>query len=187
MYLIFDHALIVRSSNSILFFKKIEGNWSQYHKIDNMRGTLFFIRGNIRIQITTERKIYFYLINKRTFMPELENVMYNFIQCSSLMFGAKVRYGVAFKAGQPDFEIFTRRCYHNFKVCINSQSFEAAVGQELKTMNAYAMASGLDIGIYDSLTYRPSQKWTVKPTSENVEILYLQVSDDEKKIGVILG
>ena len=99
MYLVFDTALIVRSSNAILFFKKIEGIWCQYHKIDNMRGTIFFIRGNIRIQITTERKIYFYLINKTTFMPELENVMFNFINCSSLMFGSRVRYGIAFKTG----------------------------------------------------------------------------------------
>ena len=49
MHLVFDHALIVRSSNSILFFKKIEGRWTEYHKLDNMRGTIFFIRGNIRI------------------------------------------------------------------------------------------------------------------------------------------
>ena len=108
MHLVFDHALVVRSSNSILFFKKIEGRWTEYHKLDNMRGTIFFIRGNIRIQITTERKIYFYLINKRTLMPELENVMFNFMKCSSLMFGARVRHGIAFKVNQPDFEIFTR-------------------------------------------------------------------------------
>jgi len=49
-----------------------------------MRGQIYFIRGNIRIQITTEQQIYFYLINKQTFLPELENVMYNFIGCSSL-------------------------------------------------------------------------------------------------------
>ena len=101
MFIVFDKALIVRSSNSMLFFKKDEeeGKWKQYHKIDNTRGNIFFIRGNIRIQITTETKIYFYLIDKETFEPELENVMYNFINCSSLMFGSRVRYGIAFKAG----------------------------------------------------------------------------------------
>ena len=123
MHLVFDHALVVRSSNSILFFKKIEGRWTEYHKLDNMRGTIFFMHfrvqvasetniygrsGNIRIQITTEEKIYFYLINQRTLMPELENVMFNFMKCSSLMFGARVRHGIAFKVNQPGFEIFTR-------------------------------------------------------------------------------
>ena len=47
-----------------------------------MRGFLYFIKGNIRIQITTDKLIYFYLINAETLMPELENVMYNFMACN---------------------------------------------------------------------------------------------------------
>ena len=62
-----------------------------------MRGQIYFIRGNKRIQITTEEKIFFYIIDKETLLPHLENVMYNFINCSSLMFGTRVRYGIAFK------------------------------------------------------------------------------------------
>ena len=142
----------------MIFFKKgtekdLKGKWFQYHKIDNMRGNIFFIRGNIRIQITTERKIYFYLIDKITFLPDLENVMYNFINCSSLMFGSRVKYGIAFKAGQPGFEIFTRSNYHNFKVCVDSNSFEGAVGSALNIHNSYAMAEGLNVGIYDIDTF----------------------------------
>ena len=40
MYLLFDQALVTRSSNSILFFKIDEetGFWTQYQKFDNMRG-----------------------------------------------------------------------------------------------------------------------------------------------------
>jgi len=50
MYLAFEKALIVRSSNSILIFKVDPETklWRQYHKINNMRGQIFFIRGNIR-------------------------------------------------------------------------------------------------------------------------------------------
>lgn len=47
--------------------------------------------------MTTAEKINFYLIDKVTFMPTLENVMYNFMQCSQMMFGARVRYGISFK------------------------------------------------------------------------------------------
>jgi len=51
MYLLFDQALVVRSSSSILFFKKDEETdlWTQYEKFDNMRGQIYFIRGNVRI------------------------------------------------------------------------------------------------------------------------------------------
>ena len=100
MYLLFDQALVTRSSSSILFFKidPETGDWTQYHKFEKMRGKIYFIRGNVRIQVTTDEKVYFYLIDKETFEPKLENVMFNFMQCSQMMFGAKVRYGITYKA-----------------------------------------------------------------------------------------
>lgn len=47
-----------------------------------MRGFIYFIKGNKRIQITTDDLIYFYLIDPETFEPELENVMFNFMGCN---------------------------------------------------------------------------------------------------------
>jgi len=98
-------ALITRSSSSILFFKinKIEDEktivrkWEKYHQFDNMRGQIYFIKGNIRIQVTTDDKIYFFLIDPETYIPKLENVMFNFMQCSQMMFGKRVRYGITYK------------------------------------------------------------------------------------------
>ena len=87
MVLVFNEALIVRSSTKILFFKQIkdietgEENWELYHDL-NIRGFIFYIKGNIRIQVTTDHMIYFYIIDKDTLMPELENVMYNFMGCN---------------------------------------------------------------------------------------------------------
>ena len=105
MYLLFDQALVTRSSGSILFFKIDEetGEWTEYECFDDMRGQIFFIRGNVRIQVTTDQKIYFFMINKKTLQPTLENVMYNFMECSQLMFGSRVRFGISFKFGQPNF------------------------------------------------------------------------------------
>ena len=87
MVLVFNEALIVRSSTKILFFKQIkdietgEENWELYHDL-NIRGFIFYIKGNIRIQVTTDHMVYFYIIDKDTLMPELENVMYNFMGCN---------------------------------------------------------------------------------------------------------
>jgi hypothetical protein len=99
MFLLYDQALIVRSSSSILFFKinSETGQWENYHTLKKMRGDIFFIKGNVRIQITTDEKIYFFKINKETLMPELENVMFNFMNCSQMMFGSLVRYCITFK------------------------------------------------------------------------------------------
>jgi len=51
MYLLFDQALVSLSSGSILFFKIDEetGLWTRYEKFENMRGQIFFIKGNQRI------------------------------------------------------------------------------------------------------------------------------------------
>lgn len=94
MYCAFDKALIVRSSSNFLIFKKeqieeesedgdgstLVWRWVQIFKIKNMRGNIFFMRGNQRFQITTDEKIYVYIFkDKTTLIPELESVMYNFI------------------------------------------------------------------------------------------------------------
>jgi hypothetical protein len=97
-------------------------------------------------------------------MPELENVMYNFINCSSLLIGSMRRYAIGFKASQRNFEVFTRKHYHNFKVCINSGNFEGAVGCELPLFDCYAMAQKLTVGIYDEMSFQPIQEpWEIKP------------------------
>lgn len=196
MVLVYEKALISRSSNSMIFFKKEKlptddedepAKWRQYAKLDDKRGTLFFIRGNIRIQITTETKIYFYIIDKTTLMPRLENVMYNFMNCSSLMFGSRVRYGIAFKVSQPDFEIYTRSHYHNFKVCIDDSSFEGAVGCDLSSQKAYVMAESLNVGVYSAKDFSRRQSWTLEPDNDDVEVLYVTVSKCQKKLGMLVG
>ena len=87
MYLINGRCLIARSSSKILFFKiesdKFTGakSWENFHTL-NVRGMIYFIKGNKRIQVTTDKKIYFYLIDPETFEPTLENVMNNFMNCT---------------------------------------------------------------------------------------------------------
>ena len=82
MFLIKETCLVCRSSGNILFFKRIYDEktekwyWTQYHKLQH-KGLLYFIKGNIRINITTDEKIFFYLVNNAEYTPVLENVMYN--------------------------------------------------------------------------------------------------------------
>lgn len=102
MYLVYNNALMARSSSDVLMFKIDTDEdtgarkWVQYNCIE-IRGFIYYIRGNIRIQIVTDEKIYFYLIDKHTLMPELENVMQNYMKCSQMMFGSKVRYCITYK------------------------------------------------------------------------------------------
>ena len=47
-----------------------------------MRGFIYYIKGNTQISITTDDKIYLYLMNYETLEPSLENVINNYMQCS---------------------------------------------------------------------------------------------------------
>ena len=102
MVLFQGEVLIVRSSSRVLFFKQYtdkttgETTWTKYYEI-RVRGFIYFIKGNIRIQVTTDELIYFYIINKETLMPELENCMYNYMGCNQMMFGRRVKYGISYK------------------------------------------------------------------------------------------
>ena len=103
MFLVYQQALVARSSSDILFFKLVkdgesgERQWQQY-KVINARGFIYHIKGNDRIQITTDTKIYYYLMDAKTLEPILENVMFNYMGCNHLMFGSKVRYGISYKS-----------------------------------------------------------------------------------------
>jgi hypothetical protein len=100
--MLFEKAIVTRSSNSVLFFKiNEEGKWKEYHRLDKTRGSVYFTRGNRRVQVVTDERVYFYMIDPETCIPTLENVMYNFMNCSVMMFGNKVRYSLTYKANQP--------------------------------------------------------------------------------------
>jgi hypothetical protein len=99
--------------------------WKQYHQLDK-KGFIYFIKGNVRIQVTMDEKIYFYLIDPVTLMPNLENVMFNFMNCNQMMFGSKVRYCITYKTNQRSFEVHTRKFDHDFKATIVHKNIEGA-------------------------------------------------------------
>lgn len=72
-------------------------------------------------------------------MPVLENVMNNFMNCSQMMFGSLVRYGITFKTNQPNFSIWVRQSFHNFKVAKSSDNMEGSIGVNLPSLGQYVM------------------------------------------------
>ena len=88
MYLINQTALMVRSSGSIYFFKlKYDGisktrQWSQYHKLDISGFIDYTSSEKYSFQIITTEIIQFYILDEETLIPELLNVMNNFMGCN---------------------------------------------------------------------------------------------------------
>ena len=104
----------------------------------------------MRIQITTDERIYFYRIDPETCEPTLENVMSNYMNCNQMMFGSKVRYCITYKTNQRSFVIYRRKYMHNFKVPVADENMEAAKGLEIQTMDAFLVSRIDKVTMYDS-------------------------------------
>lgn len=86
-------------------------------------------------------------------MPELENVMMNYMSCNQMMFGSKVRYGISFKLNERCFNLYRRKYQHNLKVCVDDENFENSKGLALPKLNLFLVSRVSDVLIYDSKTY----------------------------------
>ena len=80
------------------------------------------------------------MIDLETFEISLENVMNNFMNCSVMMFGAKVKYGITFKSNEPSFEIYRRKYEHDFKVCAVEMDLDGSRGLPVMSMNAFLVS-----------------------------------------------
>jgi hypothetical protein len=196
MYLVYNSALVARSSSDILFFKievdedTEERVWRQYRMLER-RGFIYYIKGNIRIQITTDEKIFFYLIDKETFEPILENVMMNYMACNQMMFGSRVRYGVTFKTNQRSFDVYRRKYWHDFKVPITTENLESSIGLELETMNAYLVSKIDKVIMYDSQSFNEVDNIPIKllkaDTREPNQVIAIKKCQDEEYLAIISG
>lgn len=76
------------------------------------------------------------------------------MQCSRMLFGRKVRNCITFKTNQPGFTIYKRKYYHNAKIQLRDENYEGAIGQNLRSLNAYVMAEKKTITISDNKTFK---------------------------------
>ena len=157
-YLVYNQILLIASSDEILFFKmevdtftKVE-NWKLYHT-EHYRGFISFIRGNVRMQLITEEIIYFFLLDKQTLMPRLENVMLNYMKCQQMIYGPKVRYCISYKASERYFNIYRRKYLNSFKAPLIKTNLEGSKGLEIKCLNAFLVTQIDKVFIYDSQTF----------------------------------
>jgi hypothetical protein len=87
MYLFDERALVVKSSSAILFFKMVHDEhagrtrWKCYSQVPE-RGFIYYFPGNDRLNVTTDDKILFYIMDRETLEPRLENISNNYMGCS---------------------------------------------------------------------------------------------------------
>jgi hypothetical protein len=186
MYLIYNKALVAGTSDCTSLFKLVWDEilerrvWKLYQTI-NVAGSAYYTKGNIRIQICQQEKIYFYLVDRDTLKADLENVMYNYMQCSYMMIGPKVRYCVTFKNSSKGYNIFRAKYIHNFKVNVHNQNLE----------NAFVVTHTTGIKIYDSANFKQIGALDItlleSKEREPNEVLTIQKCQNEEYLAVLSG
>ena len=75
-----------------------------------------------------------------TYEVALENVMNNFMNCSIMMFGAKVKYGITFKTNEKSFDVYRRKYVHDFKVNTVAEDMDGSRGLPIESMDAFLVS-----------------------------------------------
>jgi len=117
--------------------------------------------------------------------------MYNFMGCNQLMFGSKVRYGIAYKTNERSFDIYRKKFMHNLKVNMCNDNFEGGFGLSLPKLNCFLICQIDQIKIFSSETFRQIGMIPIKllptETREPNEIIGITKSKCEKWLAVVSG
>lgn len=170
---------------------KDDENWETAYELYDMRGEIFYAIGNIRMQVTTVDKIYFYLVDEQKCSLCLENVMYNFMQCNQLMFGPRVLFAISYNYNEPDLIIYTRGHFHNFMVSLDKDGkYSNAAGANMPKTNEFIVSSTQHIATYDNRSFKQKGRIHVHDifkTRKDKQIFFLSVSPSCNRVGMTIG
>jgi hypothetical protein len=159
MVLVYNKVLVIKSSGLILFFKQEfdedlnRKKWVLYEEFE-IRGFIYHIKGNVRLQVTSDDKIYFFLIDQETLEVSLQNTMLNHMGATQMMFGKMVKYCVTYKTNERAFDIYKQKQLHGFRVPILHENLERGGLIEIKRMNVFFMFKLDKIRVFDSFTLK---------------------------------
>ena len=87
------------------------------------------------------------LLLLETLVPQLKTCMYNFMACSTMMFGPRSLYCITYKSNQIGFNIYRRMYHHNFLVNLSDESYEDCRGMAVNSNGTYVVAKHKEISI----------------------------------------
>ena len=58
-----------------------------------------------------------------------------------MMFGSAVKYCITYKTNQCNFNVYTRRFTHDFKVNVAQFNYEGSIGLNIKKMNVILVSN----------------------------------------------
>jgi hypothetical protein len=130
-------------------------------------------------------------MNSETLLPELENVMYNFMNCNQMMIGSMRRYGISYKQNEKCFAIYTRKYMHNLRVCVDDNNYAGSRAVEITNSKLVLVTKVDQIILIDSQTYNTVGNIPIPllktESREPNEIIGLCLSPCEDWLAVVTG
>jgi len=84
------------------------------------------------------------------------------MQCSSLIFGSKVKYGITYKTNTKGFDVYSRKYEHDFKVNVKSENLERSMGISVDTLGRCLVSKIDHIAVYDIENYEEKKDEEIK-------------------------
>jgi hypothetical protein len=195
MFMYQNEILITRSSMQILFFRKMQdkstGNkvWQQYHSFQS-KG---LVSGNQSVgtfQVIEDQYINFYEFCEETWIPKLQNVMMNFMQCGMILFVESQKFCITYKQNQNNFTSYKRKVNHDFKVRVNDGNFCGAVGSNIENEEVFIVHHNGQLILFDDADYSERARVDLYLNTYNkksIQILSTIMSKDNKYLSVCVG
>jgi len=98
--------------------------------------------GSNKFQLVTDDLIYYYQfdLDDDTFIPALKNVMFNYMQCSSIVMDKNSKLSISYKNSQEDITIYQRKYDHGFHEIIDSTSREGCNGRNVDSKGIFLIS-----------------------------------------------
>jgi hypothetical protein len=133
------------------------------------------------------------MVDIKTGIPELENVMFNYMECDQMMFGSMRKFNISYRENIKNFDIRTRKYNNNFRIKIDKDNFEGSKGISLGHLNAFIISKGNSIYVYDSDKFELIQNSTIclllkrSDTREANTIISMTVDEEHETLAVLCG
>ena len=66
--------------------------------------------------------------------------MSNFMNCSQMMFGSKVKYGITYKTNNRSIDIHRRKYEHDLRLNVVEKDLDGSRGLPIESMNAFLVS-----------------------------------------------
>ena len=84
--------------------------------------------------------------------------MQNFMQCSHMIFGSRVRFCICYKEHQRSFDVYTRKYAHSFMDTVVDDDYSRSRALIVPSMNAFLVSDGCKIKFFDCNKFKEYQE-----------------------------